>query len=72
MAREYKKHNYVIRCGRNMKAYLTEIEYQKGHPPVYTYRTQDPKKAKKFTKEEAEELARQRQAVAVELKEWKD
>ena len=71
MAREYKKHNYVVRCGGNVKAYLTAIEYPKGHPPVYTYGTQDPKKAKKFTKEEAEEIAKTRQATAVELKEWK-
>ena len=47
MAREYKKHNYVVRCGGNVKAYMTAIEYPKGHPPVYTYGTQDPKKAKK-------------------------
>ena len=72
MAREYRKHNYVVRCGGNVKAYLTEIEYPKGHPPVYTYGTQDPKKAKKFTKEEAEEIAKARQATAVELKEWKN
>ena len=68
MAREYKKHNYIVRCGGNVKAYLTDIEYPKGHPPVYNYRTQDPKKAKRFTKEEAEEIADSRQGVAVELK----
>ena len=71
MAREYKKHNYVVRCGGNVKAYLTKIEYPKGHPPVYTYGTRNPKEAKKFTKEEAEEIATARQATAVELKEWK-
>lgn len=68
MAREYKKHNYVVRCGGNVKAYLTAIESPKGHPPMYTYGTQDPKKAMKFTKEEAEEIAKARQATAVELK----
>ena len=73
MAREYKKHNYVIRCGGNVKAYLTAITPAKnGHPPMYTYGTQDPKKAMKFTKEEAEALAKERQATAVELKEWKE
>ena len=69
MAREYKKHNYVIRCGGNMKAYLTAITPPKnGHPTLYTYGTQDQKKDMKFTKEEAEVLAKDRQAMAVELK----
>lgn len=68
MAREYKKHNYVIQCGGNTKAFLTEIRKPKGHPPVYVYGTKDPKKAMKFTKEEAEELAASRQGDAVELK----
>lgn len=59
--------NYIIRCG-GADAYLTRIEKKKNEPPVYVYDTKDKKKAKRFTREEAEEIAEKRQAVAVKLK----
>ena len=67
MAKEKK--NWVIRCGCDTEAYMTKIiPEQLGHTPIYEYGTSDKKKALRFTKAEAEELARKRQARAVELK----
>ena len=59
--------NYIVRCG-GADAYLTKIEKKKNEAPVYIYGTKDKKKAKRFTREEAEEIAEKRQAVAVKLK----
>ena len=59
--------NYVIRCG-GADAYLTKIEKKRNEAPVYIYGTNDKKKAKRFTKEEAEMIAEQRQAVAVMIR----
>lgn len=48
--------------------YLTEItEAQKGHPTIYRYGSDDVKDAMRFSKEEAEELAKRRHASAVEV-----
>lgn len=63
------KKNWVIRCGGGMKAYMTEIRPPKGgHPTMYTYGTSDPKKAMRFTREEAQKLAEERHGDAVELR----
>ena len=59
--------NYIIRCGA-AEAYLTRIETSKKEPPVYVYGTKDKKKAKRFTEEEAREIAEKQRAVAVRMK----
>ena len=64
---EKEQKNYVIRCG-GADAYLTKIEKKRNEAPVYIYGTNDKKKAKRFTKEEAEEIAEKRQAVAVMIR----
>ena len=62
------KKKWVIKCGDGGKMYLTEItEAQKGHPTVYRYGSDDVKDAMRFSKEEAEELAKRRHASAVEV-----
>ena len=59
--------NYVIRCG-GADAYLTKIEKKRNEAPVYIYGTNDKKKAKRFTREEAEEIAEKRKAVVVMIR----
>lgn len=54
--------NYILRNGA-APVYLTGIETVKGKPIIYHYDTKDPKKAKRFTEEEARELAEKRHAV---------
>ena len=54
--------NYIIRNG-GAPVYLTGIESVKGHPIIYHYDTKDPKKAMRFTEEEARDLAEKRHAV---------
>ena len=57
MTREYKKKEYIIRCG-GAEAYLTDIQQKKkSEEPVYIYGTKDRKKAKRFTEEEARRIA---------------
>lgn len=57
---------YIIKCG-GADAYLTRIEKKKNEEPVYIYGTRDKKKAKRFTREEAERIAEKRQATAYKL-----
>lgn len=47
----------VIKCG-NREMFLTKIEKQKDYPPVYYYKSNDIKKALRFTMEEAQEIAK--------------
>lgn len=61
------KKKWAIRCGEGAN-WLTEIrEAQSGHPRVYIYGSKDVKDAMRFSKEEAEELAKRRHASAVEV-----
>ena len=67
MPREYKKKEWVIKCG-GAEAYLTEIiPEQLGHTPIYRYGTKDKNKALRVTEEEARELAEKRHAEMVKV-----
>lgn len=59
--------DYIIRCG-GVEAYLTRIETSKKEPPVYVYGTKDKKKAKRFTEEEALEIAQKQRAKAIRIR----
>ena len=51
-----------------MKAYLTEIKPPKnGNAEIYVYGTTEKNKAMRFTREEAEKLAKKRQAEMVQM-----
>ena len=54
---------WVVKCG-GAEAYLTDITPPgNGNQAVFTYGTKDKKKAKRFKREEAEVIAKQRHAV---------
>ena len=61
--REMRKgREYIIRNG-GADLFLTAIEEVHGHPCIYRYGSKNPKEAMRFTKEEADEIARKRKAV---------
>ena len=66
MPREYKKKEWIIKCG-GAEAYLTKIETPKGQNTVYTYGTSDKRKAKRFTEEDAKRIAEERQAEMIKV-----
>lgn len=66
MPREYKKKEWIIKCG-GVEAYLTKIETPKGQNTVYTYGTSDKKKALRFTEEDAKRIAEARQAEMIKV-----
>jgi hypothetical protein len=68
MPRQYNKKEWVIRCGGDTKGYLTEIiPPKKGNSEIYVYGTKDKMKAMRFTKEEAERIAKLRQADMIQV-----
>ena len=66
MPREYKKKEWIIKCGA-AEAYLTAIEHPKGKDPVYTYGTSDKKEALRFTEEDAKRIAEERQGEMIKV-----
>jgi len=61
-----KECGYIIKNGA-AEVFLTAIDTVQGHPLIYRYGSRDPKEAMRFTKDEAEEIARKRHAVVCVL-----